>query len=138
MIIHRHQLRVRYGETDQMGYLYYGHYPAYYEVARAEMIRSLGYTYRQLEEELNVMMPVMSLNMRYVRPAKYDDLLTIETTVRKVPEQFMTFHHEVFNEQGELLNGGSVKLGFIAADTRESRTAPTLLQDLITTSIEKV
>jgi len=136
-VVHRHQLRVRYGETDQMGYLYYGHYPAYYEVARAEMIRSLGFTYRRLEEELNVMMPVMSLNMRYVRPAKYDDLLTIETTVRKVPDQFMTFHHEVFNESGDLLNGGSVKLGFIKADTRESCLAPTLLVDIINASIEK-
>jgi len=138
MLVHKHQLRVRYGETDQMGYLYYGHYPAYYEVARAEMIRSLGFTYRRLEEELNVMMPVMSLNMRYVRPAKYDDLLTIETTIRKIPDQFMTFHHEVFNASGKLLNGGSVKLGFINADDRESRTAPTLLVDIINAAIEKV
>jgi len=136
MLIHKHQLRVRYGETDQMGYLYYGHYPAYYEVARAEMIRSLGYTYKKLEDDLNIMMPVMSLNMRYVRPAKYDDLLTIETTIKKTPAQFMTFHHEVFNEAGHLLNGGSVKLGFIEADTRKSCSAPELLVDIVTQGIE--
>ena len=136
MLIHRHQIRVRYGETDQMGYLYYGHYPAYYEVARAEMIRSLGYTYRKLEEELNIMMPVMSLNMRYVRPAKYDDLLTIETTLRRAPDKFMTFHHEVFNEKGKLLNGGSVKLGFIEADSRKSCKAPKLLVDIVNKGIE--
>ena len=82
------------------------------------------------------MMPVMTLNMRYVRPANYDDLLTIETTVRKAPDQFMTFHHEVFNENGELLNGGSVKLGFIEASSRESCSAPDLLIDLINKQIE--
>jgi len=136
MIKHQHQLRVRYGETDQMGYLYYGHYPAYYEVARAEMIRSLGYTYKKLEEELNIMMPVMSLNMRYVRPAKYDDLLTIETTLRKTPDHFMTFHHEVFNEDGQLLNGGNVKLGFIKADDRTSCNAPEILIDIVNQAIE--
>jgi len=136
MLKHVHQIRVRYGETDQMGYLYYGHYPAYYEVARAEMIREMGFTYRQLEDDLNVMMPVMSLNMRYVRPARYDELLTIETTVKKVPDAFMTFHHEVFNEKGELLNGGNVKLGFIHADSRESRTAPKKLVDIINSAVE--
>lgn len=136
MLTHQHHLRVRYGETDQMGYLYYGHYPAYYEVARAEMIRHLGYTYRKLEDDLNIMMPVMSLNMRYVRPAKYDDLLMIKTQIRKIPEQFMTFYHEVFNEANELLNAGSVKLGFIRADSRESCKAPNLLIDLIQKKFE--
>ena len=136
MLTHRHQLRVRYGETDQMGYLYYGHYPAYYEVARAEMIRSMGFTYKALEEELNIMMPVMSLNMRYVRPAKYDELLTIKTTIKKIPDEFMTFHHEVFNEKGKLLNGGSVKLGFIFADSRKRCLAPSVLVDIINQSIE--
>ena len=100
------------------------------------MIRSMGYTYRALEEELNIMMPVMSLNMRYVRPAKYDELLTIETSIRKVPDAFMTFHHEVYNEASQIINGGSVKLGFIAADTRQSCTAPKILVDLITSAIE--
>lgn len=127
MFTHETKKRVRYGETDQMGYLYYGHYAQYYEIGRAEMIRSLGMTYRAMEEQHNIMMPVMSLNCRYVRPAKYDELLTIKTTVRKLPSTFMTFHHEIYNEAGELLNGGSVKLGFITADTKASIQAPEYL-----------
>ena len=66
------QIRVRYGETDQMGYLYYGNYAQYYEVGRAEMIRSVGLTYASMEKEHGTLMPVMSLNMRFVRPALYD------------------------------------------------------------------
>ena len=82
------------------------------------------------------MMPVMSLNMRYVRPAKYDDLLTIETTLRQAPDRFMTFHHEVFNENGKLLNGGSVKLAFIQADNRQSCKAPKILIDIVNQHLE--
>ena len=93
------QIRVRYGETDQMGYLYYGHYAQYFEVGRAETIRSLGISYKEMETDLGIMMPVMSLQMRYVRPALYDELLTIRTTLRQWPELTMTFHHEIFNEK---------------------------------------
>ena len=114
------QIRVRYGETDQMGYLYYGHYAQYFEVGRAETIRSLGISYREMETELGIMMPVMSLQMRYVRPALYDELLTIRTTLRQLPESTMTFHHEIFNEKKKLVNGGSVKLCFV--DMKSGRT----------------
>lgn len=127
MFTHRTQIRVRYGETDQMGYLYYGNYAQYYEVGRAEMIRSLGLTYRDLEVEHSVMMPVMSLNMRFVRPALYDELLTVTTTLRKLPERTITFHHEIFNEKNKLVNGGSVKLTFIDAKTYKSIDAPEVL-----------
>lgn len=127
MFTHETKKRVRYGETDQMGYLYYGHYAQYYEIGRAEMIRTLGLTYRQMEEEYNTMMPVMSLNCRYVRPAKYDELLTIRTTLRKLPGMFVTFHHEIYNEAGELLNGGSVKLAFITTDHKVAMAAPAYL-----------
>ncbi|MEM6967456.1 MAG: thioesterase family protein [Bacteroidota bacterium] len=127
MLEHATQLRVRYGETDQMGYLYYGNYAQYYEVGRAEMIRSLGLTYRDLEEKYQVMMPVMSLNMRFVRPALYDELLTITTTLRKLPARTITFHHEIFNEKKKLVNGGSVKLTFVDARTNQSIDAPSVL-----------
>jgi len=113
MYIHEYPKRVRYGETDQMGYLYYGNYAQYYEIGRVEMIRSLGMSYKQLEEELGIMMPVMSLQMRYVRPALYDELLTIRTTLRQMPTRYITFHVEIFNEAGKLVNGGSVKLCFV-------------------------
>ena len=77
MFVTETQIRVRYGETDPMGYLYYGNYAQYYEVGRAEAIRTLGLSYKEMEETVGIMMPVMSLQMRYVRPAYYDDLLTV-------------------------------------------------------------
>jgi len=127
MFSHDFKKRVRYGETDQMGYLYYGHYPAYYEIGRVEMLRSLGLTYRALEKEHRVMMPVMSLQMRYVRPALYDELLTIRTTLRKMPDRFITFHVDIFNERNKLVNGGSVKLCFVDMDTNKTVSVPTVL-----------
>lgn len=121
------QKRVRYGETDQMGYLYYGNYAQYYEIGRAEMIRDLGLTYADMEAVHGVLMPVMSLNQRYVRPALYDELLTIKTTLRQLPGKFITFHHEIFNEKNKLVNGGSVKLCFVDAKINKTISAPEYL-----------
>ena len=123
------QIRVRYGETDQMGYLYYGHYAQYFEVGRAETIRSLGISYKEMETDLGIMMPVMSLQMRYVRPALYDELLTIRTTLRQLPESTMTFHHEIFNEKKKLVNGGSVKLCFVDMKSGKTVAPPQYLLD---------
>jgi acyl-CoA thioester hydrolase len=104
------QIRVRYGETDQMGFLYYGNYALYYEVGRAEAIRSLGFTYRQLEE-LGIMMPVVELNAQYFRQALYDDLVTVKTILKELPEgPKIQFHSELYNEEGVLLNKGITSL----------------------------
>jgi acyl-CoA thioester hydrolase len=129
MYIHETQVRVRYGETDQMGYLYYGNYALYYEVGRVEMLRSLGITYKEMEATYHIMMPVMSLQMRFVRPALYDELLTIKTTLREFPEQNITFHVEVLNEKKKLVNGGSVKLCFVDMPTNKTVNAPMFLTD---------
>ncbi len=129
--------RVRYGETDQMGYLYYGNYAQYYEIGRVEMIRSLGLTYKQLEVELGVLMPVMNLNMRFVRPAYYDELIRIETTLRQLPDLSITFHVELFNEKEELVNGGSVKLCFVEAKTGNTVPTPDILLEKLTPYFEK-
>ena len=127
MYTHDTQVRVRYGETDQMGYLYYGNYALYYEVSRAEAMRALGITYKIQEEELGVMMPVMSLQCRYVRPAFYDELLTVRAEVRQLPTDSMTFFHEVYNEKGKLLNGGQVQLAFVDKNTGKRCNAPEYL-----------
>lgn len=106
------QIRVRYGETDQMGYLYYGYYALYYEVGRAEAIRQLGFTYKQLEE-MGVMMPVVDLHAQYFRPALYDDLITVKTILKEMPEgPKIKFHSELYNEQEQLLNKGVTTLVF--------------------------
>ncbi|MEO0341119.1 MAG: thioesterase family protein [Bacteroidota bacterium] len=127
MYTHQFQKRVRYGETDQMGYLYYGNYAAYYEIGRVEMLRSLGLTYKSMEEEHGILMPVMNLEMRFVRPAHYDELLTIETSLRALPEKTIVFHVRILNEKGKLVNGGRVKLCFVDVKSNKSVTAPSYL-----------
>jgi len=115
-------IRVRYGETDQMGYLYYGNYALYYEVGRAEAIRQLGFTYRQLEE-MGIMMPVVELNSQYFRPALYDDLVTIKTLLKELPDgPKILFHSELYNEEGLLLNKGVTTLVFY--DPKEKKKVP--------------
>ncbi len=127
MYTHKFQKRVRYGETDQMGYLYYGRYADLYEIGRVEMLRSLGITYREMEKEMGVMLPVKSIQMRFVRPANYDELLTIKTTLRELPGSDIVFHVEVFNEKNKLVNGGSVRLVFVEMETNRTIPAPRFL-----------
>ena len=108
-------IRVRYGETDQMGYLYYGHYAQYYEVGRVETIRSLGLSYKEMEDVHGIWLPVVSLEMRFVRPAHYDDLLTVHSEIRTLPDTHITFHVDIFNEQKKQVNAGRVRLCFFEA-----------------------
>ena len=117
------KIRVRYGETDQMGYVYYGNYPLYYEVARTEMIRKLGWPYKKIEEN-GIMLPVLSLNVKYIRPAFYDDELTIKTRVRKIPGARIDFEYEVYNENKELINKGETTLVFVDMKTKKPTSAP--------------
>ena len=112
MYVHEVQIRVRYGETDQMGYLYYGNYAQYYEVGRVETIRSLGLSYKEMEEVHGIWLPVVSMDMRFVRPAYYDDLLTVRSELRKLPDTHIVFHVEIFNDKKKLLNAGTVRLCF--------------------------
>lgn len=119
MFISTTQIRVRYGETDQMGYLYYGNYALYYEVGRAEAIRELGFTYRELEEK-GIMMPVAELNVQYYRPAVYDDLITVKTILKELPTSSkIQFHSELYNEAGVFLNKGVTTLVFF--DPKEKK-----------------
>lgn len=127
MYAHEVQIRVRYGETDQMGYLYYGNYAQYYEVGRVETIRSLGLTYKELEEVHGIWLPVMSLDMRFVRPAYYDDLLTVRSELRELPGAYIIFHVEVWNEKKKLVNAGRVRLCFFDAKTKKVVPAPEYL-----------
>ena len=132
MYAHEYQIRVRYGETDQMGYLYYGRYADYYEIGRVEMLRALGLTYRDMEEKNRVMLPVASMETRYIRPARYDELLTVRTALRQFPTgKHMTFYVEVYNEAKKLVNGGKVRLVFVDMDTNHSIVAPAFFTKLL-------
>ena len=131
------QIRVRYGETDQMGYLYYGHYALYYEVGRAELIRGLGFTYRQLEE-MGIVMPVVELQAQYFRPAKYDDLITVNTKLTELGEgPKVQFHSELYNEQGQLLNKGKTTLVFYDPKEKKKVNMPQPLLQRLETFFKK-
>jgi acyl-CoA thioester hydrolase len=118
------KIRVRYAETDQMNVVYHGNYAQYFEVGRVESIRQLGLSYKDVEAS-GVIMPVIEWTAKFIRPAHYDDLLTIRTTIKKWPVDYrIEFHQEVLNEQGKLLTTGKVQLYFLTADTRETTAMP--------------
>lgn len=129
MFIHSVKIRVRYGETDQMGYVYYGNYAEYFEVGRVEMLRSLGLTYKDLEEEHGIIMPVTSLNIRYVRPAFYDNELKLITTLREIPGKNIIFHVEIFNAEEKMVCAGSVRLCFIDKKSGTRINTPPQISD---------
>ena len=121
------QIRVRYAETDQMGVVYHSNYFPYFESARAESIRQLGFTYADMEK-MGIIMPVIDVHCRYLRPAVYDDLLTIKTMLKELPVHHkIEFHHEVFNEKNELLAVGKIILYFMEAKTMKQTTMPDAL-----------
>jgi len=111
MYTHSTKIRVRYSETDQMAYVYYGNYAQYYEVGRVEMLRSLGMTYSSMEKS-GVMLPVLELQSKFIKPALYDQEITIKTTVKDLPGVRIHFIYELFNEDNELINHGKTTLVF--------------------------
>lgn len=130
------KIRVRYGETDKMGYCYYGNYPEYFEAARSDVFRQSGCSYRELEE-MGYIMPVISLTVNYKKPAHYDDLLTIKVYVRKRPEIKMHFEYETYNEEGELLNTGTTTLCFVNTKTGRPSLPPQKFQDVLDKYFDK-
>lgn len=137
MFIKETKIRVRYGETDQMGYVYYGNYPLYYEVGRVEALREVGIIYKNMENTFNIIMPVMSMEVKYLRPAKYDDLLTVRTSIRKMPCSDIVFYFEIYNEEYKLLNTGQVKLCFVDITTNKRVNLPLELGNKLRSYFEK-
>ncbi len=137
MYTHKTQIRVRYGETDQMAYVYYGQYAYYYEVGRVEAIRNLGFSYKRMEEELGVFMPVMSMTVKYLRPAFYDELLTLETRIESMPEKTIRFDTKIYNEKTEWINSAQVFLCFVDIASKKRVDIPTALSDQLKSYFEK-
>ncbi|MCK6616015.1 MAG: acyl-CoA thioesterase [Cyclobacteriaceae bacterium] len=123
-------VRVRYGETDQMGYVYYGYYAMYYEVARVEALRKLGLTYREIEA-VGIIMPVLENHTRFLAPGKYDELLRIVTTIREKPSVKMKFEYAIFNEENKLINQGETVLAFIDQKTNRPTRPPKAMMDVL-------
>lgn len=124
MFEHRSLYRVLYSDTDRMGYLYYGRYAELYEIGRVEAMRSLGISYRALEDDFSIGMPVMYMQSRYIRPALYDDLITIETQIRKLPKDAITFHVVLYGEDQKIIHYGEVKLCFIHMVSKQRINVP--------------
>jgi len=123
-------LRTRYAETDQMGVVYYGNYPQYLELGRVEWLRAIGLTYKEMEAE-GIMMPVVSLQIQYKKPALYDELITIRTKLKDLPSTKIEFDYEILNEKGELLSMANTILVFVDAKTFRPVRCPQKVLDLI-------
>ena len=129
MFQHETKIRVRYAETDQMDVVYHGNYAQYFEVGRTESIRQLGFTYKDMEA-MGVVMPIVEWHAKYLRPAHYDELLTIRTILKELPDDHrIEFHQEVYNESEKLLTVGRVVLYFIDASTKQKTGMPEVLKE---------
>ena len=129
-------LRVRYSEVDPSGFVYNGHYATYYEVGRTASIRSMGLSYKEIEER-GIVMPLIYQNFRFFSPAFYDDLLTIKVKINEIPQARITFYYEIYNEAGKLINTGENALAFIDKVTHRPLRAPKWFVEILQKEIEK-
>ena len=123
-------IRVRYGETDQMGVVYHANYVNFFEIGRTEWLRSLGYTYKSLEDS-GIFLPVIGIEIDYKKPAKYDDILTLESSLIEKPNIKIQFSHKIFNQEGVLLVTGISKLVFLDKKNNRPIRCPKFLLNLI-------
>lgn len=110
-----HQIRTRYSETDQMGVIYYGNYPQYLEVTRVEWLRNLGISYKEMEEN-GILLPVVSLQVTYKKPAVYDEILSVEISVKNTPTSKIEFDYQIFNQKNELIATANTILVFVSKE----------------------
>jgi len=124
------QIRVRYGETDQMGVVYHGNYPLYLEMGRIEWLRKLGISYKLMEEN-GIMLPVVSLSINYKKSAGYDDVINVKTQLKNKPTAKIEFEYEITNKNGEIITIANTTLVFIDMKTNRPVRAPQYILDLI-------
>ena len=124
------KIRVRYAETDKMGFVYYGNYAAYYEVARVEALRSLGLTYRSMEEN-GIILPVLENYSKYILPALYDDLINTVVMIKEPPGTRIKFEYELYNQNNKLINLGYTTLVFVDLKTGRPMDIPVFMIDLL-------
>jgi acyl-CoA thioester hydrolase len=129
MYVHEHKIRPRYSETDKMGFVYYGNYATFYEIGRVESLRDLGFSYKEMEES-GVMLPVLECNSKFLKPAKYDEQLTVKTTLKEMITVKAHFEHEIYNENNALIHKGVVTLVFMDANSYRPCRPPKKLIEL--------
>jgi len=130
MIHTTHSLRVRYAETDPMKYVYYGNYAAFFEVARVELFRELGMPYEAIEQR-EIWLPVSQFSVKYLKPARYDQLLEIHTYIRKIPGVKIEFDYEIYNESKEKITEAKTILFFLDAEKNKVISCPDFLMELL-------
>jgi len=120
-------IRIHYALTDQMGVVYHGHYAQFYEIGRTDAIRALGFTYKSIEA-MGIIMPVIDLHLKFLLPAKYDDLITVKTYLKEIPlSHKVVFYGEIYNENNQLLNIGEVTMYFMESQTMKKCLMPEAL-----------
>ncbi len=133
MIHTTHSLRVRYGETDQMKYVYYGNYAEYLEVARVELFRELGISYDEIENQ-GIWLPVSEFSIKYLKPGLYDEILEIHTYIKKLPGVRIEFDYEIYNSSNEKITEAKTTLFFLDAKKNKVVKCPDFLMDLLVKS----
>tara|TARA_B110000438_G_scaffold86556_2_gene86021 strand:- start:31495 stop:31908 length:414 start_codon:yes stop_codon:yes gene_type:complete len=123
MIESNFKVRIRYSDTDQMGYVYYGKYANFYEIARVELFRKLGFSYSQLEKK-GIGMPVIEMKSKYLMPAKYDEIININIQIKEKPSAKILFHYKLYNEKNNLINTASTLLTFINLQSKKAIRTP--------------
>lgn len=124
------QIRIRYVDVDQSGFVYNGNYATFYEVGRTESLRQMGHTYKEIEDQ-GYFMPLINQYSRFYKPAYYDDLLTIKTTIPELPGARIRFEYQIFNEKAELINDGYNELIFLGKESGRPQRAPEWFVDLL-------
>ena len=124
------QIRVRYGETDQMGIVYHGNYALYLEMGRIEWLRKLGVSYKSMEEN-GIMLPVVSLSINYKKSACYDDVINVKTQLKKAPTARIEFEYEITNENGEILTTAETTLVFMDMKSKRPVRAPKYILEVL-------
>ena len=122
------QLRVRYHDCDPLGIVYHGHYAKFFEIGRTEAMRKHGFSYKQLEEE-GYAMPVVEMNIKYFRPARYDELMNIKTTIADFPEKNMVFHSEIYNQDNQMLTSSETTFVFVKKESLRRCHVPHIVID---------
>jgi acyl-CoA thioester hydrolase len=125
---HEFSVRVRYSETDQMGVVYHGNYAQYFEMGRVEWLRNLGVSYKWMEDN-GIMLPVVSLQINYKKPAYYDDRITVKTVFKRQTSVKIEFDYEIYNEKQELLTTASTMLVFVDMKTKRPTIPPAYVSD---------
>lgn len=130
MIIASYSFRVRYAEVDSMKFVYYGNYAQYFELGRVELFRKIGISYNEIEKR-GIWLPVSEFYVKYIKSARYDDLLTVKTYIRKIPGVRIIFDYELFNEKNELITTASTTLYFFDPERKKIISCPDFLLTLI-------